>query len=168
LSSVLSTGDKIANRFLWIENIFGHIWKFNDGVTYVPTEMSGGITNWTGDYQAVYATADIRDFSSVLSEILTDYTKLSALPYNAGNESLTTKHMGDGFVPVDDGGTTSQYWCAHSWLYLADTSRNYLRIVRVGGSLSSGDRAGVAARYVVFSLDHANASGGARLAFSKI
>jgi hypothetical protein len=163
----LSVGDKIANRFLWIENIFGHIWKVNDGVTYVPT--SGvGVSGWTGDFQAVYATADIRDFSSVQAEILADYTKLSVVPYYAGAASENTKNMGDGFVPTEDGGTTSQYWCAHSWSYLNDSSKNYLRVVLAGGSLSLGGRAGVACRSAASALGIVSTAVGARLAFSKI
>ncbi len=163
-----STERYIANRFLWIENIFGHIWKFNDGVTYVPTYMGSGITDWTGDYQAVYATADIRDFSSVQAEILADYTKLSAVPYSSGNSSYPNKNMGDGMVPTEHGGITSQYWCSESWLYLADTGRNYLRVVLAGGSLRTGANAGVACRASSHSFSFSHAPYGARLAFSKI
>lgn len=109
LSSVLNSGDKIANRFLWVENVFGHIWKFTDGVTYVPTETVGVSAGWDGDYQAVYTTADPRKFSSDNAEIYNNYEKLPVTPYAISSDDYISK-VGAGFVPTDGGASSSTYW----------------------------------------------------------
>ncbi len=178
----LSAGDKIANRFLFIENIFGHIWKFNDGCTYVPefdfdptAEVLPGHANynegwnadWGKDLQAVYAIADIRKFTSTPSEIAADYEKLDVVPVSVA-ATISIQKTGKGFVPSVGGGGDSQNFCARFYSYLSDTGRPYLRVVLAGGALSSGSIAGVACRPSSLRLSRSASHSGARLAFSKI
>lgn len=166
LSAVLNSGDKIANRFLWIENIFGHIWKFNDGVVYVPT--SGvGVSGWTGDFQAVYTTPDPRLWSSTDADIVANYEKLDVTPYAISDDSYIKK-VGRGFVPTDGGASNSKYWTDNYWSYLTDGSRAYLRSVRSGGSLFDGGRVGVGSRISNLGLGYSSSNAGSRLCYSKI
>ncbi len=179
LSAVLTAGDKVANRFLFIENIFGHIWKFNDGVAYVPDfdfdavdeslTPNGNMWNddWGKDLQAVYHTADIRDFSSVATAIRDDYSKLDVVPVSITGDDEIQK-TGKGFVPTAHGGTTGQNWCARFYGRLAATGRPSLRVVPAGGRLPDGASAGVACRSVANRLSHSYSNLGARLAFSRI
>ncbi len=200
LSAVLTAGDKIANRFLFIENIFGHIWKFNDGVTYVP-DLSVATTNdlpeglgggdagdgyvvdadghyheWDGsDWQdrgeatapSVLTTPDIRDFTSVVADCISDYEKLNVTPVSTTGDGEIQK-AGRGFVPTAHNGNTLQNFCARFYGRLAATDRPYLRVVLTGGLLNSGAVAGVACRYVRDGLGHTHSSIGSRLCFSKI
>ena len=178
----LSAGDKIANRFLWIENIFGHIWKFNDRITYVPefdfdpvnevlpgheSYVEGWNADWGKDLQAVYATADIRKSSSAAADIAADYDKIDVLPISVATTASIQK-TGKGFVPTVGDGNTSQNFCATFYSYLTDTSRPYLRVVLAGGRLLTGSIAGVACRFVHVRLSSSDTAVGARLAFLKI
>ena len=166
LSSVLDSGDKIANRFLWIENIFGHIWKFTDGVIYVPTS-SVGVSGWTGDFQAVYHTPDPRLWSSSDADIESDYDKLDVTPYATSSDSYIKK-VGKGFVPTDGGASSSTYWTDNYWAHLTDGGRAYLRSVRVGGSLDHGGWAGLGSRLSATALSYSSSAIGSRLCYSEI
>ena len=175
----LSAGDKIANRFLFIENIFGHIWKFNDGTCYVPEfdfdaitetlEDNGNMWNagWGKDLQAVYHTPDIRLFSSDPTDIRDNYEKLNVVPISVAATASIAK-AGRGFVPTIEGGTDTQNWCARFYSYLSTTDRPYLRVVRAGGNLNIGASAGVACRCAAVDLSVSAANIGARLCYSKI
>ena len=178
----LSEGEKIANRFLFVENIFGHIWKFNDGVTYVPefdfdpvnevlpgdgSYVEGWNADWGKDLQAVYHTPDITKFSSVATDIRDNYEKLSVTPVSITGDGEIQK-AGRSFVPTAHGGTTGQNFCARFYGRLAATDRPYLRVVRAGGSLVSGALAGVACRSVFNGLSDSHSAFGARLCFSRI
>ena len=166
LTAVMTAGNKIANRFLWIENIFGHIWKFNDGVTYVPTEAVG-VSGWTGEFRAVYATADPRLFSSTDADILNNYDLLSVTPFAGSNEIWVGK-VGTGFIPTTTGTNENQYWTDYHWNRLSDSGRAYLRSVLAGGLLNSGGRAGVVARVSDSGLGYSDSSRGSRLCYSEI
>jgi len=166
LDGIVSSGNKIANRFLWIENIFGHIWKFNDGVTYVPIE-SVGVPDWTGEFRAVYATADPRLFSSTDADILANYNLLPVTPF-AGSNEIWIGRVGSGFVPTASGTNENQYWTDYHWNRLHDSGRNYLRSVLAGGFLSFGGRAGVLSRGSSFGLVTSDSTRGSRLCYSKI
>lgn len=179
LSGVLASGNAIANRFLWIENIFGHFWKFKDGYVYVPSFDFDAVTNsltpsgnmWNDDWglqlQSVYHTPDIRLFSSVSTEIRDTYTRLDVTPLSVATTASIQK-VGRGFIPTSGGGNTVQNFCATMWSYLPDTARPYLRVVRAGGYRLIGAHSGVAARYVPYGLADSASSFVARLCFSKI
>ncbi len=68
LTGIVSEGDAIANKFLFIENIFGHIWKALAGCVF-----DGRV----GEDNTVYATSDPDKFSSTEADILADYENLN-------------------------------------------------------------------------------------------
>ena len=149
----VTTGEKIANRFLFIENIFGHIWKMMDGVAF-----DGRV----GQPNTVYATADPAKFSSLEASILANYINLNVVLPAAVNENYMQSFQ-SLFLPKAHGGNSSTYVTDYFWSYLDDASRNYLRLVLVGGALSYGAQAGLASRSSYYGLGHAYSLSGSRL-----
>jgi len=145
----------IANRFLWIENFYGHCWKFFAGVVY---------DGRTGQPNTAWVTPDPTKFSSVDAEILSRYTNLNINLPASPNENYI-KSFGHLFMPVALGGNSATYTCDYFWSYLDDTTRNYLHLVLSGGSLSYGGLVGVAARDSAGDLGRANAGSVSRLCY---
>jgi hypothetical protein len=150
-------GTAVANRFLFIENIFGHIWKIVDGCS-----ADGRI----GAKKTMWHTPDPRLFSSDQATILSTYEDLNVDLLSVNTESYIGA-VGDGFVPLAALTADSEkFWCDNFWSYLTDAAdRNFLRSVRAGGLLNHGARAGLAARSTDSDLAYANSSVGARLMY---
>lgn len=149
----LSAERKIANRFLWIENIFGHVWKFNDGCSF---------DGRTASTNKAYVTPDPAEFSSVEANILSSYDDLGIVLPGTDNETYI-KNIQAAFLPKVQGGDASTYITDYYWSYLDDAARNYLRVVLSGSHLNSGDQSGVAARLSNYGLSTSYANGGSRL-----
>ncbi len=149
----ITAGEKIANRFLFIENIYGHIWKFLDGCAF-----NGRI----GEQNTAYVTADPAKFSSDEATIRANYEDLGIdLPSDVNANYI--KNLQQGFLPKEFGGGSTTYVTDYFWSYLDDETRDYFRSVRLGGCLFDGGQAGVAARYSGVSLGHASSAYGSRL-----
>lgn len=143
----------IANRFLFIENIFGHVWKFLDGCTF---------DGRTGQPNYAYVTNDPTLFSSADAEILANYQQLGYDLPAASNEAYI-ESLQAGFLPKKHGGSSSTYVTDYFWSYLNDTARDYFRSGLAGGTLGSGGQAGVAAHLSNLSLGYAYSYLGSRL-----
>lgn len=151
------TNKYIANRFFWIENMFGHIWKTIDGCS--PDGRVAGAKH-------MFATPNPNLFSSDQATILSTYTDLGiAMASSAGEGYMSS--IGLFFNPITLGGSSSTYVTDYDWSYLSDTSRDYLRLLRAGGLLSGSAPAGVAARYSDRVLADADSYFGFRLCFEK-
>ena len=155
LSAVLSEGSKIANRFLFIENIFGHIWKMLDGVSF-----DGRI----GENNTVFLSKNPADYSSVEANILADYENLN-INLSGLSGYIGTVHS--GFIPKTIAGNSSSYFGDYLYSNLDDEGRDYLRLVRAGGALNDGVYAGVACRSSVRPLGHSYSAYGSRLCAKK-
>lgn len=155
LAAVLSVGDKIANRFLFIENIFGHIWKMLDGVSF-----DGRI----GQQNTVFLSKNPAQYSSVEAEILANYENQN-LNLTGSSGYISTVHH--GFIPKGVGGASSSYFGDYFYSYLDDETRDYLRLVRAGGRLTNGVFAGVGCRTSYNDLSHAHSDSGSRLCAKK-
>ena len=155
LSAVLTEGDKIANRFLFIENIFGHIWKMLDGVSF-----DGRI----GENNTVFLSKNPADYSSVEANILADYENLN-INLSGLSGYIGTVHS--GFIPKTIVGDSSSYFGDYFSSYLDDEERDYLRLVLAGGGLSVGVHAGVACRTSADPLGSSYSSRGSRLCAKK-
>lgn len=142
LTGIVASGKSIANRFLWIENIFGHIWKMIDGFA------ADGRTSSTNK---AYVTADPSKFSSVDATVLANYTDLGILLPGATNEAYI-QNLQKGLLPKTHGGASNTYITDYFWSYLDYATRNYLRIGRVGGLLNDGSVCGCSALHVYFGL----------------
>lgn len=144
----------IANRFLFVENIFGHIWKFMDGCAF------NGLVSQTYNY--AYITNNPALFSSSEAGILANYERYGASLPGATNENYM-QSLQAGFLPKAHGGSSSTYITDYFWSYLDDASRDYFRVVLAGGYLANGGQAGVAARSSSIALSAANSLLGSRL-----
>ena len=153
-SSKWSDSNKIiANRFLWIENVFGHVWKYLDGVSF-DGRQAGSRHAWM--------TANPNLFTSDPATILSTYKDMGvALPYSPNENWL--KSFGMYFQPIEFGGGSNNYSCDYLWSYLNDTTKDYFRLVYSGGYLSYGLPAGVAARSSDDDLGFAGWNFGSRL-----
>ena len=150
-------GTAIANRFLFIENIFGAKWKFLDGCSF-----DGRV----GAKKTAWVHPDPRKFTSVDADVLTNYIDLNIDVLTA----VTTSWIGGvgrGFIPLAALGADSEkYYCDFFYSYLSDAAnRNYLRSVLAGGSMYDGTDAGLAARLSVNSLAISSASRGSLLMY---
>jgi hypothetical protein len=145
----------IGNRFLWIENIFGHCWKFLDGCSF-----DGRI----GQKNTAYLTPNPLLFSSVDADILTKYINMNVdLPVNTPESYI--KSLGSLMLPKVFGGDSATYMTDYFWSYLDDVTRDYLRGVIAGGVLRYGAIDGVAARYSLSGLGNASSDVVSRLCF---
>jgi len=152
LDGIVSSGDKIANRFLFIENIFGHIWKMMDGVSF-----DGRV----GEDNTVWLSKNPADYSSVEADILADYEDLGLDLWAGTTSYIETVHQ--GFIPKNIGGGSSTYFGDRFYSYLDDSGKDYLRLVRAGGSLIYGVIAGVGSRTSNLGLSYASLAFGSRL-----
>ena len=164
----------IANRFLWVENFYGHIYKMNDGVVYVPgfDFDAGGGDMWNGTWGkelgAVYATPDPSKFSSTPADIRDDYDHLHLVSPVVASGDAYIKNVGSAFIPVEHGGGSDTHFASIQYNLLSDATRDYLRLVLAGGRLSNGAHAGVAFRAVPNSLGATSALNGSRLCYENI
>lgn len=148
-------GTAIANRFCFIENIFGAKWKFLDGCSF---------DGRTTAKKTAWVHPDPRVFTSVDADVL-NYIDLDVDLVSVATTAWIGA-VGRGFVPLSyTGADATRYYCDLFYSYLADSSRNYLRSVRAGGSLYLGSDAGLAARSSINSLAYAYSYIGSRLCF---
>lgn len=147
----------IANRFMWIENLYGHCWKFLDGCVF---------DGRAGKPNTAYLTPNPLLFSSVDSEILSRYINMNVDLPAASNEAYL-KSLGSLGLPKTHGGDSATYVTDYFWSYLDDTTRDYLRVVVAGGRLVDGADAGVAARSSNPGLGFATSYCVSRLCYEK-
>ena len=147
----------IANRFLWIENFFGNVWKMLDGITF-DGRVSGTKHAWITD--------DPSKFTSDAATILSTYKDMGIVIPSSPNETWL-KSFGKYFIPVEMGGGGNNFTCDYFWSYLADSTRDYFRLVYSGGFLSYGLLAGSAARASDSALARADWYIGSRLCYEK-
>ena len=145
----------IANRFLWIENFYGHCWKFLDGCIF-----DGRV----GKQNTAYLTPNPLLFSSVDAEILDNYINMNIDLPAAGSENWI-KSLGSLGLPKTLGGDSATYVTDYFWSYLDDNTRDYLRVVLAGADLALGAFVGVAARASSSGLGVAYATFVSRLCF---
>jgi len=151
------TNKYIANRFFWIENMFGHVWKMIDGCS--PDGRVAGSKH-------MFATPNPDLFSSDQATILSTYTDLGIPMASSSNESYISS-IGVYSNPITLGGSSSTYVTDYNWSYLADATKDYCRLLLAGGVLYFSATAGIAARYSAYGLANTNLSFGFRLCFER-
>ena len=138
-----------------IENFFGHIYKFLDGIAW-----DG---RWTGSAaaQPVYVSNNVDYFND---ESGTNMTHLCDADY-IGSASGYIGDIKDvtGFIPSAGGSSTTKL-CDYYWQY-SESGRNYWRVPRVGGAANGGSAAGAFALTVNDRWAHDVANVGARLCY---
>jgi hypothetical protein len=150
-------GTAIANRFLFIENIFGAKWKFLDGCSF-----DGRV----GEKKTAWVHPDPRVFTSVDADVLTDYIDLD-VDLLSVDTTAWIGGVGRGFIPLASlTADSAKYYCDLFYSYLSDAAnRDYLRSVLAGGNLRTGSFAGLAARIASRSLAYSYSHLGSRLMY---
>lgn len=142
----------MVNRYRGIENPFGHVWEYTDGVNVqVITGDSGLSILWTTD--------DPSNFSD------TSYTGYNKKGNICRTNGYAKKMLlgGDGdIVATEVGGSSSTYWCDYYYTY---TSTNRMQTVLVGGGMDKGSEAGLASISVTDTVSTAYRHLGSRLCF---
>lgn len=144
-------------RYRGIENPFGHIWKWTDGINIriSPTEANGG-----DNLSKIFICED----TSKLND--TNYTGYQ----HVGNEARTEGYVkeivfGEGgeVMPSVVGGSSTQFHCDYHYTNIPTTEA--LRGVRFGGLADCGANAGLASAYSYHAPSSAGASLGSRLCY---
>ena len=144
-------------RYRGVENPFGHIWKWVDGINVriSPTEANGG-----------------DNLSKVF--VCEDPSKLNDTNYN-GYKHVGNEARSEGFVkeiifeeegeiiPSLVGGSTTQFFCDYHYTNIPTTET--LRGVLFGGSAISNANCGLACVYSFYSPSSLNPYFGSRLCF---
>ena len=120
----LSNGNGVVGSYMsyrGIENFFGHLWKWVDGINI---------------YDRVpYVSNTDTDFAD---DTTTNYTALGVTLATSNNYIVTLEQIARGFLPASVGGTSSTYVTD---FYYQNTGR---RVARLGGDATFAPFAGVA------------------------
>ena len=142
-----------ANRYRGIENPFGHIWKWTDGVNIETlTAGSGGTTKcYVATDPAVYNDSNY-----------VGYTNRGLLARGNGYISkLLIDQFGD-ILPSETSGGSTTGWCDYFW---TDIGSDALRGFLSGGGADLGASCGLASAAAHYAPSGANTHLGSRLCF---
>lgn len=151
--SVLKT--VYANRYRGIENLFGHIWKWTDGIN-IQIEPDG-----TGDSSSkVYVANETANYNDSNYD---GYT-MRGLEARANGyvRELVFGEFGD-IMPAEVGGGSTTYWADYHYTNIPEAEA--LRGVLFGGPANDGASAGFAYARSHNAPSNANAPVGSRLCF---
>ena len=126
------------NSYRGIENPFGHIWKFMDGVN---------INNHTA-----YATDNM---SSLADNTINGYERIGIMPSANGYQSDIQNHLLP--IPKSVGGASTTHLSDYYY------QNSGWRVALVGGALNNGSYAGLFSLSVYYSSSYRSAHIGARL-----
>ena len=144
-------------RYRGVENPFGHIFKFADGINIriSPTEKNGG-----DGLSKVYVCDDPDKFSSTSYE---GYTYVgNEARENGWIKTIIGGEHGD-IIPAEIGGGSTQRYCDYHYTNIPTTET--LRAVLVSGAASRGAVAGLVCASSDFAPSATSANVGSRLCF---
>jgi len=118
-----------------IENFFGHLWKWVDGINV------GGPVN-PDDNNKIHVCNNDTDFAD---NTWTNYTDLGIVLAQTNGYQVTLEQISRGFLPASVGGASNTYITDY---YYQSTS---YRVVALGGNAYVGSTAGVACWYLNYS-----------------
>jgi len=146
-----------ANRYRGIENPFGHIWKWTDGINIKisPTEENGG-----DNTSKVFVADNPANYND------TGYDGYAVQGLEARTEGyvrqLVFGEQGD-IMPAVAGGSSTTYWADYHYTNIPTSEA--LRGVLFGGNASNGASAGFGFAYSFYAPSAADAPIGSRLCF---
>jgi hypothetical protein len=142
-----------ANRYRGVENPFGHLWKWTDGINIeIKTDADGGTSK-------VYVANNPANY------IDNGYTNYEMRGLEARAEGYTKEMIIGEFgeiIPAAVGAGSTTYWCDYHYTNIAS---GVLRGVVFGGTASSGALAGFGYAYSDNAPSVAYANIGSRLCF---
>lgn len=140
-------------RYRGIENPFGHIWKFTDGINIeIKTDADGGTSK-------VYVADDPANYND------SNYTGYTMRGLEARAEGYTKEMIMGTYgeiIPAVVGGGTTVHWCDYHYTNINSSS---LRGVLFGGTADNGAFAGFGCAYSYYAPSLTTASVGSRLCF---
>lgn len=156
-----STGSLLTSfdvpRYRGIENPFGHIWMYADGINVriSPDTDKGG-----DGLSKVFVCDDPAKYND---DNYTDYSHAGNAARGEGwGKEIIFGEYGDIIPSITGGGSTS-YFCDYS--YTAVTNDEALRGVMFGGVGHGGEKAGLAAAYYTYGPNYSSTTIGTRLCF---
>lgn len=139
-----------------LENPFGHIWHWTDGlrVRYTTAEE--------GNLGELYVQLDPTKYNS---EIMAEYTKRGLLPPAGGYiKSMITGEFGEN-MPATVGGASTTYFADQHYQPTRPPETELIRGVRFGGNATYGARAGLSCSHANNAVSTTHAYIGSRLCF---
>lgn len=139
-----------------IENPFGHIWKWQDGILFqVQSDAAGGKSLV---YSAEY---NVANYASTVGD---GYTLISELPRKEGwITQLAFGENGD-ITPLAVGGSDSTYMCDYFWTSIPTSGTDTRGLLR-GATANLGTYSGFATSYSANTPSTANSDIGSRLCY---
>jgi hypothetical protein len=140
-----ATGASSTNpfRFLWIENLWGNIWEFLDGMF----KNADGL--YFGEENDLINPANMKEF----------YPREDVTSYVAGYVDKADKRIPWGIIPdVSFGGSSSTYLTDYMWYNVGE------RIALSGAHWYNGSAAGLLALILAHASSYSNRTIGGRLA----
>ncbi len=139
-----------------IENPFGHIYHWTDGLRVRYTTAADG------DLVELYVQLDPTKYNS---EIMTDYTKRGLLPPSGGYiKSMIAGEFGEN-MPATVGGASTTYFADNHYQPTRPPETELIRGVCFGGTADNGAYAGLACSNSHNPVSYTDASIGSRLCF---
>lgn len=147
-----TNGNVIANSFLGVENFFGNVWKFVDGIN---------INNIVGAYDVYicHNPANFADDTSTNYSLLTGTTDFGSNIGYITNLLMNSSKLGSFFPTSITGGSSSEFVHDYMW-----NSQGGWRVLASGGRLHHGAQAGAAALAADYASGSLYSHLGARLA----
>lgn len=136
----------MQNRFFGIEDVFGNVWDWCDGVTFSSA--------------TIYSTVDYNHFTDTTSNMINSGSRatssgyISALTYNAAQPFLN--------YPSAASGGETQYYCDYEWYFSSGV------VLNVGGGWSDGASAGLWFSYGYYDASYSYSSIGGRLVYRPV
>ena len=144
-----------------IENPFGHIFKWTDGV------LGKGVN---GEYQEIYVSRNPSQYASAINDSYVDMGReatgngyCKAILASDRSHPQEQRVYGDIFER-DNSGSSGTFFCDYRY---NDNVNNIIYGLRVGGSADDGARGGLACLYVYNVPAYVHASLGSRLCWSE-
>lgn len=144
-------------RYRGVENPFGHIWKWTDGVN---VRISPTVENGGDGLSKVFVCSDPSKFSG------TGYEGYSHVGNEARTDGYVKSIIGGAtgcIVPSAVGGGSTSYFCDYHYTNIPTSEA--LRGLLFGGRAHNGTNAGLACAYSYYAPSNTNAYFGSRLCF---
>ena len=139
-----------------LENPFGHIWHWTDGIRARYT------TEEEGNLGEIFVQLDPAKFNS---ENLADYAKRGTLPPTVGYiKTMIVGEFGEN-MPATVGGATTTYFADYHYQPERPPETELIRGVRFGGTALHSANAGLSSSNTNDAVSNTNASIGSRLCF---
>lgn len=138
-----------------IENPFGHIWKWTDGVKCrIQSSEAGGLSE-------VYTCNNPANLQDVNYD---NYVKMGDISRTDGYVKKIIGGEHGVIMPVEVGGSSNTYFCDYFYTNIPATSEAQ-RVVLLGGYAHAGALAGLSCAHTGYAASAATASIGSRLCF---